>query len=140
MKDFTFSFESSQTPEKIFQELLNVRSWWSGLFGEEFKGASKKINDEFSFNAGDGVHYSKQRLIELVPDKKLVWQVLDSKLTFAEKTDEWTNTKICFEVSKHGNKTKVVFTHQGLVPKFECYANCSGAWTQYLEKLAEELA
>ncbi|MEO5570156.1 MAG: SRPBCC domain-containing protein [Bacteroidia bacterium] len=138
-KNYTFSFESAKTPQNIFETLLDVRKWWVGLYGEDIKGSTNKLNDEFTFNAGDGVHYSKQRLIELVPDKKIVWKVTDSNLSFVKKTDEWTNTTICFEISKEGNKSKITFTHQGLVPKFECYNNCSGAWTQYLEKLAMSL-
>lgn len=138
-KNFTFSFESSQTPECIFETLIDVRKWWVGLFGEDIKGSSDMLNEEFTFNAGDGVHYTKHRLIELVPNQKIVWEVTESKLTFVDKTDEWTNTKIGFEISKHGDKSKVTFTHQGLVPKFECYGNCSEAWTQYLENLAEKL-
>ncbi len=138
-KDYTFSFESSKTPKNIFETLLNVRKWWVGLYGEEIKGSSKKLNDEFTFGAGDGMHYSKQRLIELVPNKKIVWQVSESDLIFLKKSDEWTNSKICFEIFRQGNQTQVTFTHQGLVPKIECYNGCAGAWTQYMENLAEKL-
>ena len=137
--NFTFSFESSKSEKEVFDILLNVKKWWSGLYGEEIKGSSKKINDEFSFKAGDGVHYSKQRLIELEPNKKIVWLVTESNLSFLKQTNEWTGTKICFEVSKQKNKTKITFTHQGLVPKIECYNACAGAWTQYLENLEESL-
>ena len=138
-KDYTFSFESAETSENIFETLLNVRSWWIGLYGEDIKGSSKKLNDEFTFNAGDGVHYSKQKLVELIPDKKIVWLVTDSNLNFLEKPNEWTGTKICLEISKKGNKNQITFTHQGLVPKIECYNACSSAWTQYLENLADKL-
>jgi hypothetical protein len=138
-KNYTFSFESTKTQNHIFETLLNVRQWWKGLYGEDIKGSSEKLNDEFTFNAGDGVHYSKQRLVELELNKKIVWQVIESHLSFVKKTDEWTNTKISFEISKQEGKSKITFTHQGLVPKTECYKNCAGAWTQYLENLAEKL-
>lgn len=137
--NYTFSFESTKTPQTIFEILLDIRKWWVGWFGEDINGKSKKLGDEFTFYAGDGLHITKQRLTELVPNKKIVWQIIESKLTFVEKTDEWTGTKICFEISTKGNKSKVTFTHEGLVKKFQCYNNCSGAWTQYLENLAEKL-
>ena len=138
-KNYTFSFESTQTPETIFETLIDVRKWWVGLFGEDIQGNSDTLNKEFTFNAGDGVHYTKQLLTELVHNQKVFWKVTESNLSFVEKTDEWTNTEFGFEISKQGDKSKVTFTHFGLVPKFECYNNCAGAWTQYLENLAEKL-
>jgi hypothetical protein len=138
-KNYSFSFTSAKTPEAIFDTLLDIRQWWMGFYSENIQGSSKKLDDEFTFTAGDGAHYTKQRLIELVPNQKIVWQVTESNLSFVEKTDEWTNTTIGFEISKEDNQSKIIFTHKGLVPKFECYQDCSGAWTQYLEKLAEKL-
>ena len=138
-KDYTFRLESSDTSKNIFDTLLNVRSWWIGLYSETIKGDTKKLNDEFTFSAGNGVHYSKQKLVELIPDKKIVWLVTDSNLNFLEKPSEWTGTKICFEISEKGNKSQITFTHQGLVPKIECFNSCSSAWTQYLENLAKKL-
>ncbi|MEP6585026.1 MAG: SRPBCC domain-containing protein, partial [Ginsengibacter sp.] len=137
--DFTKTFEVEQSPSEIFEEIKNVRSWWSGLYGEEFEGSSEKPGDEFTFSAGGGVHYSKQKLTELIPNKKIVWLVTDSKLNFLEKPNEWTGTKICFDISKKGDKTEVRFTHVGLVPKIECYNGCSSAWSQYLQQFLSPL-
>lgn len=131
--DFTLTLLSDKTPEEVFNAVTNVREWWSGYYLEEIEGNTEKLNDEFIFRAGEDVHYSKQKLIEVVLDKKIVWLVTDSKLSFLKKTDEWTGTKILFEISKKGNKTEMVFTHQGLTPKVECYDACSPAWTQYLQ-------
>jgi hypothetical protein len=79
-------------------------------------------------------------LVELLPGKKVVWVVTDANLSFVDKTDEWNGTKICFEISQEQDKTKIVFTHIGLVPEFECYDSCASAWTQYIhERLAEVL-
>jgi hypothetical protein len=139
-QDFSTTLLVDQTPKEAFTTIKNVRGWWSGLYSEAFEGNSEKLNDEFSFRAGEGAHYSKQRLIELVPDKKIVWLVTDSNLSFLANKSEWTGTKISFEISEQDNKTKVVFTHLGLVPKIECYDGCSGAWTLYLEKLEKNLA
>lgn len=133
-KNFTTMLLVEQTPKEVFNAITNVRGWWSGLYSEEFEGSSDKLNDEFTFLAGDGAHYTKQKLIELIPDKKIVWLVTDSKLTFVENETEWTGTKISFDISKEDNKTKIVFTHMGLVPEFECYNSCAPAWTQYIQE------
>jgi hypothetical protein len=138
-QNFQYSFITSKNISEVFAYVINPKNWWIGLFGETIEGKSKVINDEFSFRAGDGVHYSNQKLIELVADTKIVWLVTESNLSFLKNTNEWAGTKICFNVEKVGDKTKMTFTHDGLIPQIECYGGCSGAWTQYLQNLQEQL-
>jgi hypothetical protein len=131
-EDFTISILADKPPQEVFRTVLNVREWWSGYYSEKFNGNSEKLNDEFSFSAGEGAHYSKQKLVEVIPNKKIVWLVTESDLTFLEKTDEWTGTKIIFEISEKDDKTQLTFTHVGLTPEIECYDSCAPAWTQYV--------
>ncbi|HEU0227463.1 MAG TPA: SRPBCC domain-containing protein, partial [Arachidicoccus soli] len=115
MKNYSFDIESHQSAKAVFALLLNIKKWWSGIYGETITGKSQKINDEFSFSAGEGMHFTKQKLIELIPYKKIVWEVIASNLSFLENPKEWEHTKLRFDIlEKAGNKTKVTFTHQGL--------------------------
>lgn len=138
-KNFQFSITTSKNVSQIFNHLIDPKNWWVGLFGETIEGKSKEINDEFSFKAGDAVHYSNQKLIELVTNRKIVWLVTESNLSFLKNTNEWAGTKINFDVESVGDKTKVIFTHDGLVPQLECYNSCTNAWTQYLQNLNADL-
>ncbi len=131
--NFSVSLLVDQTPQETFRAITNVREWWSGYYSEQIEGPTGNLHNEFTFRAGDGVHYSKQKIVEITPNKKIAWLVTDSKLNFPKKKDEWTGTKIIFEISKKGNKTRVVFTHEGLVPGIECFDACSGAWNLYLQ-------
>ncbi|OOG71126.1 SRPBCC domain-containing protein [Algoriphagus sp. A40] len=132
--DFSLTLLSNQSPEEVFKAITDVRTWWSGFYSEKFEGNSKNLHDEFSFRTGDGIHYSKHKLIEVIPNKKVVWLVTDSKLDFLEHKTEWTGTKVVFEISIKGDETQLIFTHKGLSPESECYGACAPAWTQYLEQ------
>ena len=137
---FTKTILVDQSPAEVFPVILNVRKRWSGLYDESFEGRSERLGDEFSFFAGGGAHYSKQRLVEFVPNQKVSWLVTDANLSFVDDTREWVGTKISFEISQEKDKTKIVFTHVGLIPGFQCYESCAPAWTQYLdEKLVKAI-
>ncbi|HEV8549517.1 MAG TPA: hypothetical protein VGQ57_10825, partial [Polyangiaceae bacterium] len=49
-------------------------------------------------------------------------------LSFVDREHEWTGTEVVFDIAKKGEKTEIRFTHVGLVPAFQCYGDCSGAW------------
>jgi hypothetical protein len=74
-----------------------------------------------------------QKLVEVIPNKKVVWLVTESNMTFINDPKEWIGTKIIFDIKQEGNKTKLIFTHEGLVPEVECYKFCMPAWNQYID-------
>jgi hypothetical protein len=126
-QNYSTTFTVDQTPEEAFGAINNVRGWWSG----NIEGSTDKLGDEWTYRYKD-VHYSKQKITELVPGKRVVWHVLDSYLNFVEDKTEWNGTKITFEVAEKGDKTEVHFTHVGLAPYVECYDACSSAWGDYV--------
>jgi hypothetical protein len=127
--DFTTTLLVDKTPKEAFDAINNPRVWWS----VEIEGSTNKLNDEFIYHFED-VHYSKLKVVELIPNKKVVWLVKYNHFNFTKDKSEWTGTKIIFEISKKDNKTQIRFTHMGLVPQYECYNICSNAWTKYIQK------
>src|SRR6188768_3884977 len=127
--DFSTSILVDQSAKEAFNAINNVRGWWS----EEIEGTTNKLNDEFNYHYED-VHRSKMKLIEVIPDRKVVWLVLDNYFKFTKDKSEWTGTKIIFEIAEQDNKTQLRFTHLGLVPEYECYGDCSNAWEQLIQQ------
>jgi Activator of Hsp90 ATPase homolog 1-like protein len=127
--DFTTTILLDQTPHEVFNAVNNVSGWWQG----EIKGSSTQLNDEFTYQMKE-FHFSKQRVVEMIPDKKVVWLVTESNLSFLKEKDEWTGTKIIFEITEQDGKTQLRFTHVGLKPEIECYNACSGGWSKLIQQ------
>lgn len=109
---YSVEIELAKSPDDVFDHLIDLSQWWP----EEFEGEGIKLNSEFIFRTGDS-HYSKNKVVEFVPAKKLAWLVTES----IRKTDnfEWTGTKMIFELTPRGNHTQLKFTYDGVVPEQE---------------------
>jgi hypothetical protein len=131
------TLEVTSTPKDVFNGINDVSKWWVRQVvgtNTEFEGESSKLNDVFILRHGD-VHYSKHKLTEIIPDKKVVWLVTDSKLTWIKgNKQEWTGTKMNFEIIPNGEKTTLMFTHEGLVPQLECYVHCVHFWERVINE------
>jgi activator of Hsp90 ATPase-like protein len=129
-KSYTVSIEVAATQQHVFDCLTDVSKWWAG---GDLKGNSTKPGDEFTVIHGT-VHYSKQKLTEVIPGRKMVWMVTESKLDWLKNRDEWTNTKMIFEIIPKGDMTELRFTNEGLVPEKECYARCTEGWDMVIRE------
>ncbi|UAY50892.1 SRPBCC family protein [Ferruginibacter albus] len=130
-KSLTISIAIEKSETEVFNAIKEVQQWWNS---EDFKGSSKELDDEFIIYHPDQ-HYSEQRLIEVIPDRKIVWLVTESKLYWLENNkEEWTNTKMIFDITTENKKTILHFTHEGLVPEKECYAMCEKGWTMIIKE------
>lgn len=133
-QDFTTTLLVDQTPEEIFNAINDVRGWWS----EEIEGNTNQLNDEFTYHYRD-IHRCQIKLIEVIPNKKVVWLVMNNYFKFTKDKSEWTGTKISFEISKKDNQTQIRFTHLGLIPAYECYDICRDAWNNYIQNSLRSL-
>jgi hypothetical protein len=79
------------------------------------------------------------KLTEVVPGQKVVWLVLDNYFKFTKDKSEWKGTKVIFDILPKGDQTQIRFTHEGLVPQYECYEICREAWTSYIRESLRNL-
>lgn len=131
---YTTSFTVEQSPEEVFAAINNVRGWWS----QEIEGDTDRLGAEFKYHYQD-VHRCEFKITEFVPDKKVVWHVLDNYFNFIKDRNEWIDTDVVFEIAEKGDQTEVLFTHIGLVPAYECYDICSDAWGSYIRGSLRDL-
>lgn len=64
---------------------------------------------------------------------------MENQFSFTKDKSEWTNTKLIFDLHQDEINTKIVFTHEGLTPDYECYDICVEAWTNYIQNSLHKL-
>ncbi|MFI1384228.1 SRPBCC domain-containing protein [Embleya sp. NPDC020886] len=124
---YSTSYTVDRSPAEVFAAILDVRAWWTG----QIEGPTDTQDAEFSYRHPPQ-HYSRQRVVELDPNRRVVWRVTDSALSFVPEPDEWTGTEIVFDIAPTPTGTELRFTHIGLLPDVECFGACSTAWLHYI--------
>jgi len=125
-QDYHNSFMINVSPKVAYENILKVSQWWTSTF----KGSAAKAGDTFDVTFGKTTVAFK--VVEAVPQKKLVWLVTDSHLDWQNNKTEWTGTKVVWDISEDEKGTRVDMTHVGLVPEAECYKNCEEGWNGYV--------
>jgi len=132
-QDYHKSITTKVSAEEAFKKIYSVGKWWTA----NFKGSAKNLNDIFTLRFGKNKFTFK--VVEVVPNKKLVWLSTDCYMPWLKDKTEWKNTKIVFEISEGENQTRIDLTHIGLVPGIECYNVCEAGWNQYFGESIPEL-
>jgi hypothetical protein len=104
----TVAIQVAKSPDEVFNHVIELSKWWP----EDFEGESIKADSEFVLTIGDE-HYSKNKVVEFIPNKKVVWLTTES----IRKSDnyDWTGTKMIIELTPEGNNTLIKYTYDGVV-------------------------
>jgi hypothetical protein len=132
-KNYHCSINAAVTPAEALAGIANVSGWWA----KNFKGSATTIGDKFKVQFGET--WVDFEIIEVVPEKRIVWKVTDCYLHWLNDKTEWTNTTIIWEISAIDKITQIDMTHVGLVPGIECYEDCNKGWTGHLTKSLPKL-
>lgn len=60
--------------------------------------------------------------------------VIDSLVPLFKNQKQWNNTKILWETFTVHYATQIRFTHTGLTPEKECYADCIMGWSFFVKE------
>jgi hypothetical protein len=132
--DYQSSITANVTPKDAVDKISRVSEWWA----KDFEGKSEEPNDVFTVRFKNGDMY-KVKVSEIIPNKKVIWEVIDSNQGWHANHTEWVGTKIVWEVFPQKDGTEVKMTHVGLVPEFECFDKCSLGWDYLMEKSLQKL-
>jgi len=108
LANYTVEQEIPKSPDDVFNHVVDLSKWWP----EDFEGDDLKLDTEFVLKTGDS-HYSKNKVVEFVPSKKLVWLTTES--IRSTNNFDWTGTKMIFELTPKGSASLLKFTYDGVV-------------------------
>ena len=113
------------TPEKIYEAITTqqgIASWWS-----IHNNAKLEVGSTYRISFG-GDYFKDIKITELVPNKKVSWQILDAH-------PEWINTTVTFDISMGTNSAELRFNHAGWNDYTDMFAQCNHHWGVYLQNL-----
>lgn len=125
-KNFHKTIKVDASAAEAMKKISAVNKWWA----KNIKGKTTMLNDKFTVDFGKT--FVDFEIAELIPNKKVVWEVTNCNLHWINNKQEWNGTRVVFEISEMKNATKIAFTHIGLVPGVECYADCEVGWTAHI--------
>src|SRR5262245_40770202 len=71
-KSYSANIEVALSQKDVFTRMNDFKKWWT----THLEGQSAKLNDEFVIRYGGDVegdiHYSKHKLVEVIPNEKVV--------------------------------------------------------------------
>lgn len=133
-RSYSTSYLVAAAPERVFEAINSPEAWWM----TQIQGQNAAVDDEFGYRV-EGVHHVRMQVAELVPASRVVWRVVDNWMGFIQDQSEWVGTLIRFELSEKDGGTELVFTHEGLVPEYECFDVCVNSWAMYINGSLKEL-
>src|SRR6478672_6033260 len=104
----------STAPDEVYAALTTIdglSGWWT----EDTEG-------ETSVGGFD------MKVLELVPDKRVLWEVTDGP-------EEWIGTTVSWDLEQEGEYTVVLFAHEGWREPVEFMHHCSTKWAIFLMSL-----
>jgi hypothetical protein len=124
-RDYTTSSPSTDAPRRLHGHQRRPR-----LVEETIAGPTHEVGDEFT-------HWSRASttpdpVTELLPGKRVVWQVLDNWMSFIDDQSSGRGRRSASTFRRPGRRTEVRFTHVGLTPRDQCFDVCRDAWGLYV--------
>lgn len=118
-QSYTQTITTHAAADKAQAAISDVHAWWA----KNFEGKASDADDIFTVRFGSGDMF-QLKVAEVLPNERIVWDVIDAHQSWVKQPTEWVGTKIIWELEKTPAGTTIHFTHEGLVPSLECFSQC----------------
>lgn len=154
LQNYSKSIIVNAQPSKAYAALtIEYDKWWTTTTSNSIND----IGDMVTFTFGQT--FWKMTVKNLIANEYVELQCIKAHHVHPDQSSdiesEWRGTKLIWEIQPYNsendnnenasdttskkksaaqNKTKITFTHQGLVPKLACYEICQQGWEFYFTK------
>lgn len=127
-QDYQYSVVAKVSPEDAYNKVARVSEWWN----KKSTGKTQKVGDTFKVDWGQT--WVDFKVIEAIPNKRLVWNVENCQLPWLKNQTEWKDTRVIWDLSTADGATEIRITHLGLTPEVECFGTCEAGWNFHVGK------
>lgn len=125
------------SPLGVFRAITEqIDEWWGEV---DCQPSHKGVRFKVSF----GEAFWSFRVTNFEPEHRVTWECIESNQVHAGLRgikEEWLGTMLHWEItSEEGGTSRLSFTHEGLVPDFNCYEVCSDAWGFFIGTSLKQL-
>ncbi len=127
-KSYTHEITVSNTPGAAYRALTSeFDRWWASSSGS--LTASNTMTIRFDPT------YWTMRATNLVPDECVELECIEAHHIHEGLPEsilkEWEGTTLRWQIQQEGEHTKIMFTHDGLIPSLGCYDVCEAGWDHF---------
>ena len=111
----------------VYAALTNTEGlagWWAS----NTTGEGNDVGGVLQFRFGPGG--IDMKVLELVPGKRIVWEVVDGP-------EEWLGTHVGWDLAQADDYTTVLFKHEGWKEPVDFMHHCSTKWAIFLMSLKQ---
>lgn len=128
MQDYQATISIPLSGEETINRIGNITDWW----GVTMEGNPSRQGNQFIIRM-TGESFFNMTVSELIPGKKIIWEITDCFMPWYNDKTEWKGTRLIFHCHSQANETRIDFMHEGLTPQSECWADCNPGWTHWIK-------
>jgi hypothetical protein len=125
-QDLTCNIQAPVSAKEAYDKIARVGEWWA----KDFKGSAHNLGDTFTVRFG--TTFVDFKIAEAVPEKRIVWLVVNCYIPSLNDKTEWNGTSVAWDIATSGDTATITMTHHGIRPEVECYQMCEKGWNHHI--------
>ncbi|WP_299691081.1 hypothetical protein [uncultured Tateyamaria sp.] len=124
--DYSATIQTKTPPDMAARKIVDdLEHWWSTRIDRRDTGFTIHFNAshvDFAFDPG-------------ATDGRFSWTCTAANMIIADvpDSDEWTGTRLIWEIRPSGTGSAITLTHKGLTPQIACFDVCRRGWEHFFE-------